>query len=344
MKYRWNWLRCLPVRMAMLGAVSWLMALSPLGLAPSLAATAPVEAAQTLPLVYVGKTHQAAGDIVLTEGMAGSLSASKGNDEVRLYLPRGVEFDGLPQVDVVQGDLLIDPSSVSTYSDGSEGAYLRIRLRADSTTPSTLRVSSIYLRLQRMVPDGDIVVKLKGSATADDGIVAAFGRDTAAEIPIARAVTAPVGVPSVTTDHTTKVPTGFQERSLDDRLQLQIGRPSVRWHDRLITMEQAPQLLNDHAMIPLRSLALVMGLSPGALQWDGSTGTVHIGVGAQSCALQVGSTTMSLPGGQQVSLPVAPQIMEERMFVPLRAIAQVFGVEVQWHGDDQTISLNPRKS
>lgn len=42
--------------------------------------------------------------------------------------------------------------------------------------------------------------------------------------------------------------------------------------------------------------------------------------------------------GQQMSLDVQPQIIEDRTFVPMRAIFENFGMEVKWDGNTQTVT------
>ena len=150
------------------------------GMAPAVASGDTTSSAGALPSVVIGMADQPVGDVTISENVAGALSttvtysttAGNGNlvepvdtnnaAVLRLLLPPGVTFTSTPSVSVTSGNLQIGALSCNQLP-GNQG-YLDIRINGSSTTPSAIKVSNIYLTLDRTVPDGQITLKIQGTA------------------------------------------------------------------------------------------------------------------------------------------------------------------------------------
>jgi uncharacterized protein YjdB len=125
----------------------------------SIATVKPLVTMQTsvVPHVVIGNDKQSVGDIIISESAAGAL---RENEELHFLLPYGVEFSTAPRVEVIEGDLKLEPSvTVGDYY----GNYAVLKVRYDSTKPSKIKLSGLQLRIDRTVPNGDIVLKLNSN-------------------------------------------------------------------------------------------------------------------------------------------------------------------------------------
>ena len=54
--------------------------------------------------------------------------------------------------------------------------------------------------------------------------------------------------------------------------------------------------------------------------------------------MTVGNNVITVDG-RSVTLDVPPMIVDSRTLVPARAVAESFGINVDWNGDTQTVIL-----
>jgi len=86
-------------------------------------------------------------------------------------------------------------------------------------------------------------------------------------------------------------------------------------------LEAAPFIDNDNrAMVPLRLIAESLDAS---VRWENATRTVFIARGGVEVRLPV---DVPLPDGMGT-----PTIVNDRTFVPLRYVSEVFGATVRWN-------------
>lgn len=102
-----------------------------------------------------------------------------------------------------------------------------------------------------------------------------------------------------------------------------------------LIMDVEPKLVNDRALVPLRAIFEALGAE---VDWNPQTRTVT-GTNADTVVvLAVGSMTPTV-NGQVVPIDVPAQIVNDRTLVPLRFVAESFGVEVYWNGSTRTITI-----
>jgi len=109
------------------------------------------------------------------------------------------------------------------------------------------------------------------------------------------------------------------------------------------------------SVLPARLiLAVLLGANPyddNLFRWDASTQSFFIDPYGHNISFTVGSDVMFISGEPRTILsgegaaafPYAPYIdpSNSRMFVPLRAVAEAVGYEVQWDGRTNTVTLVP---
>jgi hypothetical protein len=99
------------------------------------------------------------------------------------------------------------------------------------------------------------------------------------------------------------------------------------------TMDVAPYIKEDRTYVPVRYLAYSLGVAEDGVTWDGQARRVGISKDDTDIALIIGSPVMYVDG-QPVKMDVAPEITNDRTFLPARWVAEALGAEVEW--DDAT--------
>jgi len=102
-----------------------------------------------------------------------------------------------------------------------------------------------------------------------------------------------------------------------------------------LTFDQPPIVENGRTLVPLRAIFEELGAD---IEWDQSTQTVTAVRGDIKITIQIGSNILTR-NGEQITLDVPPQIVGGRSLVPLRAIAESFGVEVDWNANTRIATI-----
>jgi hypothetical protein len=85
-------------------------------------------------------------------------------------------------------------------------------------------------------------------------------------------------------------------------------------------------------------VAEAMGLS---VSWDGETKTATLSKGELYAEMTIGSATISA-NGRQVEMDVAPTIIDDRTFVPARALIEAFNAEISWNSSSRIVYISTK--
>ncbi len=96
-----------------------------------------------------------------------------------------------------------------------------------------------------------------------------------------------------------------------------------------------PQIINDRTMVPMRVIFEALGYT---VNWEGETKTVTAERPRSRVEMTVGKNTL-VKDGIDVSIDVAPVIVDGRTLVPLRALGEASGKTVDWDGNTRTVYL-----
>ena len=102
-----------------------------------------------------------------------------------------------------------------------------------------------------------------------------------------------------------------------------------------IAFDVQPQIIDERTMVPLRAIFEALGAS---VDWDQETQTVTAAKGDTKIALTIGKNVIYV-NDKPIELDVAPLIIDERTLVPVRAIAESFGLDVDWDGENATVII-----
>ena len=104
-------------------------------------------------------------------------------------------------------------------------------------------------------------------------------------------------------------------------------------------MDVAPYISDGRTFMPLRYVALAIGVAEQNIIWDASAQTVTLMKGDKVVQVKIGSTTM-LVNGVAVTMDVAPEIKDGRTMLPLRFLGNAFGVTTTWDAATNTATIS----
>ncbi|MDD4688477.1 MAG: DUF4886 domain-containing protein [Eubacteriales bacterium] len=110
---------------------------------------------------------------------------------------------------------------------------------------------------------------------------------------------------------------------------------SVFVNGKRLTFDQPPVLENDRTLVPLRAIFEELG---AVVVWSDQSQTALAVKGDMQITVKIGADVMTA-NDKEINLDVPPQLINDRTLVPLRAIAQAFGNNVEWLEATQTVVI-----
>lgn len=98
---------------------------------------------------------------------------------------------------------------------------------------------------------------------------------------------------------------------------------------------QPPVIQNDRTLVPLRAIFEAMGAS---VIWNGETKTITSVLDDTVVVITLGNNTMTVNDTKK-TLDCAPQLIGESTLVPVRAVAESFGCNVEWNAATRNVSI-----
>ncbi len=111
-----------------------------------------------------------------------------------------------------------------------------------------------------------------------------------------------------------------------------------------IVSDVEPYISNDRTLVPLRIIAEELDC---LVDWDNNNRAVHISKEDIHIVLRIDSHLVEYTNDNETTytmLDVAPQIKEDRTFVPIRLISNALGVGIEWNSDQETVYIDSKKS
>ncbi|MBQ7097295.1 MAG: copper amine oxidase N-terminal domain-containing protein [Clostridia bacterium] len=114
--------------------------------------------------------------------------------------------------------------------------------------------------------------------------------------------------------------------------------PTVTYNGEKISFDQIPVIENGRTLVPLRAIFEKLGAS---VEWDDTTQTVTAVKDDMKINLTV-NNTIAKKNDETVSLDVPAKIINGRTLVPVRFVADCFGVDVDWDDTMQRVLLTSK--
>jgi len=126
-----------------------------------------------------------------------------------------------------------------------------------------------------------------------------------------------------------------QQIGRDDVEHKQAGQISVVLDGRLLKFDVPPQIINGRTLVPLRAICEELGAS---IDWVANTKTVTATKDDIVIVLTIGNSSPKI-NGRLVSIDQPGIIVDGRTLVPLRFVAESFGVKVDWNGNEKIVTI-----
>ena len=301
--------------------------------------------------VLIDYRYVPVNEIVITEAEEGLLEEG---DKIYLEVEK-MDFEDAGSYEVTSGDIDVDVE----INDGKTSKQLEVEVKDESTEASTITISGLELYLDRTLPVGVYALKnvmpededktnilwensteTKGEDNdkAYDYVPEKYNKDNKNNVKgnglfKYKAVTC--------NDKYVEVVTSGRDQddsTTNRKIVITIGATTMAVGTETITLD-TPAYINaeNYTELPLRAVSEAFGATVG---WDDPSNTVTIMMGQRIVSMTIGSKTMYI-NGTPVQMNTAPEITNERTFVPVRDLANALGIsKIDWNEASQTVTLN----
>jgi hypothetical protein len=276
--------------------------------------------------LLLGKQQQAAPDLLFTEEIKGAFR-KEGNADISFYLPHeGMYFSAPPTVDVIQGDLEIDPYSVQVLDNrtGEHENVITFKIKKESTKPSVIRVSNIKITTNRMIADGIYNLTVLGDALShisllDDSKSKKFPR--VSQFPY--------------------VYVNYQNKSEMKRSEISLMPGSLNYYEGKTEKKMsAPSYIKQNRIyVPVDFFIDTLGLHESHVLWSESDRVLTLLKNSTIIQLQMDNNMARL---NRVDIPLSAGIEKRdgKIMVPLTDMAALVGMKIKWDAATGRIILN----
>ena len=261
-----------------------------------------------------------------------------------------IDFDdeGTIAVDDKSGLEVKDDEVKTTTVDGDDAVYFVVDSRSDDE-PATVTISGLQLYMDRSLPAGaydlemvspemndpyESTVVLNGTKDKVDGenrTIADINDDFVSYTAKAGFVNIVTAGREDTDSFTTKVVVPVGESYLisgENKVEIPV-----------------PAYINaaGYTMLPLRAVAVALGINENNVLWDQSTRTATVMYGSKIINMTYGQKVVYV-NGAMIPATAAVEITNDRMFLGLRDLGNALGVtDITWDGATKTATLNGNK-
>ncbi len=255
---------------------------------------------------------KSAVEITFRENMAGLLR--KGSP-IKLTLPEGFGWANAKGTLVSGEGLEVRPLV--------DGRVLELRTERESTRRTAFRVEAeVRVTDAAKAGAGEVRAKVEGLRDLSAGtiLVAHYRAPEPEPKPLPKPEPKPEPVVSRTVVFT-------------------IGNDRYTSNGVTARMDVVPYLKDGRTYLPLRYVALSLGLGPGDIKWDGAARRAVLTGHGVTVQVTVGSRLL-LVDGMKVEIDAAPELVPPgRIMLPYRSIAEAFGARVDWDGATRTVTM-----
>jgi len=121
-----------------------------------------------------------------------------------------------------------------------------------------------------------------------------------------------------------------------------VSNPNVSGGNNVLQENDTrPEIINNRTMVPVRLISESLGVTVG---WNGEDKSISLKKGNKEIEMQIGNSVMEVNNNGDIKefvLDSPPVINKDsRTLVPVRAIAEAFGIPVQWDEKTRTVFIN----
>ena len=126
----------------------------------------------------------------------------------------------------------------------------------------------------------------------------------------------------------------------------------IKVDGKYVMPDSEPQIVNDRTLCPIRVVAEKLGYS---VDWEGATRTAIITDGKTTLRIKIGENIIEKTQVQyvmdlakdvtrvtKIESDVSAQIINDRTYLPLRAVGEALGCSVDWDGATRTVIITSK--
>lgn len=110
---------------------------------------------------------------------------------------------------------------------------------------------------------------------------------------------------------------------------------TVTYDGENISFDVQPEIVDDRVMVPMRTIFETFGAK---VKWDSDTQTITAKKKSKTIQMTIGSSDMT-KNDETYSFDVSPIIEDGRTLVPIRAISDMLGLDVEWNEKNKTVTI-----
>ena len=262
-------------------------------------------------------------------------------DTIPVELSAEADADSDAEVEVQKDDCTVEVKSVS-----DEKAMVVTLSDMVVYVPTTTALGSYKLRaMAEEVFDAD-------DFTVDAGALASYYANTAKGDYKANAVGLKADEEDVDFDQFIESANNFVEvvaagmvsetntSAFTSVVDVTIGSNQIVVDGTPVTVD-APAYINkdNRTMVPLRAVAVALGVSDDQIVWVASERTVIVNYADTWISMVIGSQIMKV-NGIEMAMTTAPEISNSRTFLPMADLGRALGVTATWDAATKTASFN----
>ena len=290
--------------------------------------------------VLIDYRYVPVNEIVITEAEEGILEEG---DVIMLQVEK-MDFEDAGKYEVTSGDIEVD---VTINDDANNTAQLEVEVKDDSTEASTITISGLELYLDRTLPVGGYALENVGAWDTDynndranDACNILWENSAEKKDDYDKNGIFKYSAVTVNDSYVEVVTAGRDQddSSTTRKIVITIGSTTMAVGTETVTLD-TPAYINaeNYTELPLRAVSEAFGATVG---WDDASRTVTIMMGQRIVSMTIGSKTMYI-NGTPVAMNTAPEITNERTFVPVRDLANALGItKIDWNEASATVTLN----
>lgn len=108
----------------------------------------------------------------------------------------------------------------------------------------------------------------------------------------------------------------------------------IEINGQIVESDVAPFIENDRTLVPVRIISESLGYK---VDWNSQDKIVTV---SDKIQVQIGSNLIeNKEDGSQIQIEAPAQIKDDRTFVPIRAIAEILGRQVDWDSDNRIVKI-----
>ena len=245
-----------------------------------------------------------------------------------------------------------DEVKLDTKNYENDAIYFTVDSRSDEE-PAVVTISGLQLYMQRSLPAGayDLELNVEGMNDLYEQQVVLNGDNDPVDVNRPNRERQVQDINEDFVSYTAKagfvniVTAGREDtESFTTKVVVPVGESYLISGENKVTIDVPAYInANGYTMLPLRAVAVALGINSNNVLWDQSTRTATIMYGSKIINMTYGQKVVYV-NGAMIPATAAVEITNDRMFLGLRDLGNALGVtDITWDGATKTATLNGNK-